>query len=319
MPKLASYDRAALLATLTAQDQVISRQQTLACGMTIGTLRYRVRLGGPWQIVLPGIYLAQTGPLQSAQRDIAAFLHAEPAVAITGVAAAARQGIPCKRTEFVDVLVPRGCRRGDAGFVRLHRTAITPKLFIDGVVRYALPARAVADAARQINDAAEVRALVAASVQRGKVAIWQLAAELQNGPKRGSARLREVLAEVADGVRSNAEGDLRALMKRAQLPAPLFNAKLYVGDEFLASPDAWWRELGVAAEVDSKEWHLSPEDWEQTLARHARMTAQGILVLHFPPSKIRKEGWLVIREIRSALNSARGPLPHIRTVAAGDR
>ncbi len=106
---------------------------------------------------------------------------------------------------------------------------------------------------------------------------------------RGAVRLGfgEPLAEVADGVRSNAEGDLRALMKRASLPAPMFNANLYVGDEFLASPDAWWRELGVAAEVDSKEWHLSPEDWEQTLARHARMTAQGILVLHFPPSKIR--------------------------------
>jgi hypothetical protein len=287
--------------------------------MTVGTLRYRVRPGGPWQVVLPGIYFAQTGALQSAQRDVAAFLHAESAIAITGVAALARQGIPCKRTESVDVLVPLGCRRRDAGFVRLHTTAITPKVFIDGAVRYALPARAVADAARQLDDAAEVRALVAASVQRGKAAIWQLSAELQNGPKRGSARLRQALAEVADGVRSNAEGDLRALMKRAKLPAPMFNANLYVGDEFLARPDAWWRELGVAAEVDSKEWHLSPEDWEQTLARHARMTAQGILVLHFPPSKIRAEGWLVIREIRSALNSARGPLAHIRTVAAGNR
>jgi hypothetical protein len=49
------------------------------------------------------------------------------------------------------------------------------------------------------------------------------------------------------------------------------------------------------------------------------MTAQGILVLHFPPSKIRTEGWLVIKEIRSALNSARGPLPQIRTVAASNR
>jgi hypothetical protein len=157
------------------------------------------------------------------------------------------------------VLVPLVSRRGDAGFVRLHRKASTPKVFVAGIVRYALPARAVADAARQLEDAAEVRALVAATVQRGKAAIWQLAAELENGPKRGSARLRRVLAEVADGVRSTAEGDLRTLMKRARLPEPVFNPKLYVGDEFLASPDAWWRELGVAAEVDSKEWHLSPE------------------------------------------------------------
>jgi len=99
----------------------------------------------------------------------------------------------------------------------------------------------------------------------------------------------------------------------------MFNPQLFVGDEFLASPDVWWKELAVAAEVDSKEWHLSPEDWEKTLARHARMTAQGILVLHFPPSRIRAESWRVISEIRSALQSARGPLAHIRTVPADNR
>jgi very-short-patch-repair endonuclease len=123
-----------------------------------------------------------------------------------------------------------------------------------------------------------------------------------------------VLAEVADGVRSSAEGDLRTLIRKSDLPEPIFNPKLYVGDDFLASPDAWWRKLAVAAEVDSRQWHFSPGDWERTLARHARMTAQGILVLHFPPAKVRDQPWLVVREIRSALAASRGPLPHIKTV-----
>ena len=72
----------------------------------------------------------------------------------------------------------------------------------------------------------------------------------------------------------------------------------------------------MAAEVDSRAWHFSPADWEQTMARHARMTAQGILVLHFPPGKIRTEPRLVATEIRSALASSRGPLAHITTVPA---
>jgi hypothetical protein len=56
---------------------------------------------------------------------------------------------------------------------------------------------------------------------------------------------------VAEGIRSTAEGDLRDLIRAARLPMPLFNASLYVGDTFLAIPDAWWPEAGVAAEVDS--------------------------------------------------------------------
>ena len=75
----------------------------------------------------------------------------------------------------------------------------------------------------------------------------------------------------------------------------------------------------MAAEVDSRQWHLSPGDWERTLARHARMTAQGILVLHFPPAKVRDQPGLVVREIRSALAASRGPLPHIKTVPVSTR
>jgi len=87
---------------------------------------------------------------------------------------------------------------------------------------------------------------------------------------------------VADGIRSVAEGDLRKLIK-----------KLFVGAVFLASPDAWWPDAGAAGEVDSREWHFSPLDWERTLARHDRMSAHGIIVLHFPPRLIKNDpaGW----------------------------
>ena len=63
-----------------------------------------------------------------------------------------------------------------------------------------------------------------------------------------------------------------------------FQCQAFVGGEFLAVADAWWQEACVAAEVDSRQWHLSPDDWEKTLARHTRMTSLGILVLHFPPA-----------------------------------
>ena len=117
-------------------------------------------------------------------------------------------------------------------------------------------------------------------------------------------------------MRSVAEGDLRTLISRAGLPAPLFNARLYAGKDFLAVADAWWPDAGVAAEVDSREWHLSPEDWEQTVRRSARMSAHGILVLHLTPQQIRAEAATVAEEIRSALQAGRArPALPIRALA----
>jgi len=49
--------------------------------------------------------------------------------------------------------------------------------------------------------------------------------------------------------------------------------------------DAWWAAAGVAAEIDSREWHLAPAGWERTMRRHAEMISQGILVLHFSPGQ----------------------------------
>jgi hypothetical protein len=62
----------------------------------------------------------------------------------------------------------------------------------------------------------------------------------------------------------------------AELLYALYNPWLYVGEEFIARPDAWWPDAGVVVEVDSREWHLSPADWKRTLARHSRMGAFGL-------------------------------------------
>jgi hypothetical protein len=219
------------------------------------------------------------------------------------------------------VLVPAATKRSDAGFVVIHRTRRMPREVIcDGPVRYAPAERAVADTVRAmtVRDLDAVRAVVAGAVQQGRCTVADLAAELQAGPVRGSAAFREVLAEVIDGIRSPAEADLRNLIRASDLPQPLYNPKLYLpGGVFLAQPDAWWPEHGVAAEVDSREWHLSPTDWENTMARHARMSAAGIVVLHFSPRQQRDQPAEVIGTIASALAAGR-PLPAItaRPVAA---
>ena len=67
---------------------------------------------------------------------------------------------------------------------------------------------------------------------------------------------------------------LKQLLKRAKIAEPMFNPRLYADEEFIASPDAWWPEAGVAGEVDSRAYHLSPQDHEHT--RDAQIAAYGI-------------------------------------------
>ncbi len=318
MGKLSSFDEPALERLISRQRGVVNRKQAYDCALTESALRHRARSGGPWRMVLPGVFLTCTGDITAQQRAAAAYLYGGPGLAVTGLAALTWHGITREPGDVVDVLVALGRRRQSTGFARLHRTQLEPRVaYQDGGVCYAPPARAIADAARQMDDPAEVRAIVAAGVQRGKVQIWQLAEELAQGSMRGSAGLRQALAEVADGVRSAAEADLVRLIKRARLPMPVLNPRLYVDGKFLACPDAWWPEAGVAVEVDSREWHLAPADWEQTMARHARMSSHGIIVLHYPPRRIRLASGEVAAEIRAALAAGRSrSLPPVTAMSA---
>jgi hypothetical protein len=276
---------------------VVSRGQLLALGMTDNAMQYRVRSGGPWQVLLPGVYLGLTGTPDLRQKEVAALLYAGPVSLITGPVALMHDSISSPvGLDAIDVLVPAKRQCSSTGFVRIHRTTRMPaQLSAIGPVRLVLTPRAVADTVRQLTSLRDVRAVVADAVQLGRCTISQLGGELANGPVRGSAKFRSVLAEVADGIRSTAEGDL--------------------GDRFIAKPDAWWPKAGVACEVDSRQWHLSPDAWERTMSRHDLMGEIGIIPLHFSPSQIRREPATVVQRIKGALT--RGltcpPLP-IRTV-----
>jgi very-short-patch-repair endonuclease len=183
---------------------------------------------------------------------------------------------------------------------------------VDGGLRFAPAARAVADTARGLSVVSEARAVVASAVQQRKCTIQELGVELADGPIRDSARLRAVLLEVMAGVRSAPEAELRDLIRKSGLPLPLFNPQLFLNGEFLATPDAWWPDAGVIAEVDSREWHLSPADWENTMRRHARLSAAGIIVLHISPRQLHTEPDRVVRDIAGALRAGR-PVPGIAT------
>jgi hypothetical protein len=297
---------------LKRQYGVISRQQAQKAGLSSGQLRARIRPGGPWQRILPGVYLTVTGTPTTDQREMAALLHAGKYRIITGLTALRRHAIQVPATDLVDVLVPAGCHTASRDYVRLHRTRRwPPTVAYDKGIELAMVPRAAIDAARGLADRQDVRALLAAVVQQQRCTVAQLAAELGHSRLNYSAIVRSVLAEVAGGMMSAPEGDLMDLVKRARLPQPMYNPRLYLDGTFLAKPDTWWPAVGVAGEVDSREWHFAPADWEHTMRRHDRMTAAGIRVLHFTPRQLRYEPDEVIAMLTAALSHG-SPIPNIR-------
>lgn len=295
----------ALTALIKKQDGVVSRRQALAAGLSSNALRHRLRPGGPWSVWLPGVYLSETGTPTPSQREIAALLYGGPYSVLTGPAALRHYRLPAPDSAVVDILIPAKSKRQSIRYVKVHRTTQMPQMVYGPPHRVcAPPARAVADAVRGLTDLRAARALLAGVVQERGCALWQLKQELDAGPVQHSALLRSVLAEVTDGVRSAPEAELPGLIKKAGLPMPLFNPRLYARDgTFIACPDAWWPEAGVAVEIDSKRWHLSPDDWERTMDRHDQLSQFSIVTLHFTPHKLRSERGFVIATLKNAYKS----------------
>lgn len=319
MPVKSVYDRSRLSDLLLDQFGVVSRSQALDCGLSRGRVDHLTQPDGRWQRILPGVYAATTGTVTVDQRAMAALLYAGPGSLITGAAAVRRHNLRCAGLNEVDVLVPVGMRRQSTEFVRIIHTSRMPRsrCSTDGI-RFALLDRAVADAARGMTRLSDVRAVVAEAIQRGRCDLASLITELNEGPTAGSRFYRVALAEISEGIRSAAEADMKHLIDKSDLEKPMYNAELYAVDgTFLGIADAWWQRAGVAAEVDSRQYHLSPDDYERTVMRHNRLEAHGINLLHFLPSTLRRKSPAVVADLRGAIESGTNqpPLPIVAIAA----
>lgn len=302
MPKLSAYDITQMRQILCAQDQVITRAQALACGMPHATVDRRVAPDGPWQKMLPGTYLAVTGKPTAQQRQVAALLYGGPDSVITGPAAIRLHRLRSPGSDMIDVLVPWTVSRQSMGFARILRTRRMPGFYTTGPVRFARVGRAVADAARGFSALDDVRTVVAEAVQRRACTIAEIGLELEGGPARGSTHLRTALAEVRAGVRSAAEARFLNRLKRSDLPMPEFNVLLVATDGTdIAEVDAWWGAAGVAAEIDSQEYHFYRNGWLRTEARHNRMLKYGIFPHHFAPTRVDSDWDTIYDELKGSI------------------
>jgi very-short-patch-repair endonuclease len=80
----------------------------------------------------------------------------------------------------------------------------------------------------------------------------------------------------------------------------------------LATVDAYWEAFGVVLEIDSVEWHLSPEDYRRTQRRHAWLGRHGLQVIPFGPADVEADPELLVNTIRDTLAASTGPAVNVR-------
>jgi len=301
------YDALGLDALVRSRDGVVRQSELLALGMSGSTIAHRTRPGGPWQRLLPGVLLVYSGTASRAQWMRAGLVYAGAGAIFTGVTALRSHGVhKLPNEDRLHVLVPHHSQRSSRGSVVLERTRRMPMSDEIGGMPCAPVARATIDAARRVNDLGQVRALLSDVVQRGMCTVSGLAAELRDAQIRGTALPRGVLSEVSAGVRSTAEAEARQLITSKQIAVPLWNRDIFDAQgQWIARPDAVWLDLGVVLEIDSLEWHLSPADYQRTQARHRRMTAAGLLVIHVTPGDVRRNPRAFLADLRATLQTAR--------------
>ena len=309
MPRRAKVDTAALDALLRPGRSVATHRELTALGLPASTVTHRCRPEGPWQSMLPGVIVPHRGTPTTFERRLAALAYAGEGAVLTGLDALAEMGVKVRAwadDDRVHVLVPHPRQKQSHGFAVVTRTRRPPEVVLQRGMPCAPAARAVIDACRRLKDLDRVRGLIADAVQQGRCTPAELLAELRAAPRQRTAAARAVLREVRAGVRSAAEASLRSAFARFGVPVPLWNATVREADgERIAVVDALWREERVVVEVDSMEWHLSPEAYRATQRRQRRLVLAGWTVLSVAPQDVVRDPEGLCREVLAALGAAR--------------
>lgn len=159
-----------------------------------------------------------------------------------------------------------------------------------------------------------MRAVFADAVQQRICRVEDLAAELEEIRRPSTALARALLGEVTDGVRSAAEAWAHDLIARSGLPAPEWNVELIGPDgESLGVVDAYWREVGLAWEIQSESFHLSPTALDRDVTKLAGLAACGVAVVPTMAGRLRSEPRVVVDILADAYAAATAsPIPKVQ-------
>lgn len=277
-----------VLARLAArQHGVITRRQALAAGVGAEAIRDRVRRGA-LHPVHRGVYRVGhpvPAPLACEQ---AALLAVGSSAYLARRTAARLWGLlpPCAEADIEILLVGRQVRRRRG--IAVRRAAMPPAgpdVRSVGGLPVLAPARTVVDLAAELEDAELERIVHEAQVLRVASAAAVGAALARAGPVPGATRLRRVLDGVGGGAtRSEAERELRKVVRAARLPAPHLNVRIG-GYEV----DALWPRERLVVEVDGFAAHGTRRAFERDRRRDMELQTLGYRVVRVTWRQLTQE------------------------------
>ncbi|MER6410768.1 hypothetical protein [Streptomyces humidus] len=299
-------------------------------GVSFAEADERCRPGGPWQQILPGVFLLHPGPPTSEERlhAVLAYAGRDPSTPagvpaqpgggephrpvygeamITGLAALNLHGLSCApplpSLEHIDVLVPRPRRLRSAGCAHVVRTSTLPTPGEATGVPVAPVQRALADAVAQLTDAGLVRRLLSEAVRGGHCEPAAVVRELNEAKLLNRPHVVDAVdALLAEG-RAIAEERLYTMVHEHGLPDPVWNVDLRLpGGPHLGGLDAYWPEHAVAVELDTRAPRQDEDAlWSEYARKREHLERLGITVVYITPKKLRDAGEQQAAVVRTAL------------------
>ncbi|WP_329317683.1 hypothetical protein [Streptomyces sp. NBC_01262] len=304
--------------------RVMTERQLREHGVTAGDLAERCGPEGPWQLLLPQVYLLHAGPPTSEERIEAALLYADGQgeggdVMITGLAALALHRFSCVPPllglDRIDLLVASRRRLRGAGEVAIHRAHVLPRpQEVAGVPCAPVP-RALADAVAELDDPETVRRLLTEAVRGGHCEAAAVVRELSQARLLSRPHVVEAVDTLLAEGRAIAESRLYDMVRCFGLPDPVWNVDLRLpGGPHLGGVDAYWPEHAVAVEIDARAPRQEEDAlWSEYARKREHLERLGITVVHITPKKLRESLEQQAAVVRTALmaSSDRTPAAYV--------
>jgi hypothetical protein len=321
MPKRGRWELHPELLRERCRDDVVRVADLEALGIDSKTVYRKCLPGGLWRRLLPGIVQLHNHDPTADQRATAALLYAGAGAQITGVESCRRQGLRpahLPATHELHLLIPHERKIRSTGFVTIERTLRLPVPTVRNMFPLAPLVRSTTDVLRRLYDEVMCTQVLIESIQRGRCTPEMLLGELNKGSQRGTAIPRRLLMEWTD-VRSMAEAHAKQLSGKLANPPSHWNVDVHdASGRYVACPDGWWDDVGLAWEIDSFEFHFDRDDYARTLDRNTRYAAAGIAVVQTLPSDLTQNPADVLAKLEAAYLTAkarRRPAVHLARVA----
>lgn len=277
------------------QKELVTREALLEEAVTAPAIRHRLE-SGRLQPVHRGVYTTAHAPLTFEQRALAAVLACRPVSAASDGWAAALWRLLSEPADLPEVRREGEHRTGPAG-VRLRR-ATSLDVTIHRGVPVTTPGRTLLDLAAT-GPAGRLGLALDEALARKLVTRRQLDALAASG-RPGARAIRRLLADAPGYTREAAERMLKALVVKAQLPRPRYNARVEGHDA-----DAVWPEHRLVVEVDGYAAHGHRRAFEQDRRLDQLRLVAGYGTLRVTWHQLTGEPDAVIARLAAALARAR--------------